>query len=107
MPLATSFGAKSGEPSFVTAANSFNTVRDSSSNFSLGQQVRTESPVVPTEGKPGGYVDGGSLVSFAHKVSGQQKQDVLDACNLAQLAANAKYDRQKDSMTGTILTLKS
>lgn len=103
LPLATSFGARSGKPSFATesfatAANSFNAVRDSSGNFSLGQQeVRTESPVVPTEGKLEGYVDGGSLVSFVHKVSEQQRKDVLYGCNLAQLAASAQYDRVEDS----------
>lgn len=42
-------------------------------------------------------VDAGSLMSFVNDVKGQQKSDVLNSCLLAQLAANKKYDREKDT----------
>ena len=50
-----------------------------------------------TDGKDEAYVDDGALVSFMSKVSGQQKQDVLNVTLLAQLAANADADRFKDT----------
>ena len=42
-------------------------------------------------------VDAGSLMSFVDDVKGQQRSDVLNSCLLAQLAANKKYDREKDT----------
>jgi hypothetical protein len=48
-------------------------------------------------GQEAGYVDGGSLISFASGVSGQSQSDVLNSTLLAQLAANKKYDREKDT----------
>lgn len=43
--------------------------------------------------KSEGLVDAGSLVSFTSHLNTQQKEDVLNSTMLAQLAANAKYDR--------------
>ena len=40
-----------------------------------------------------GAVDGNIVQSFVDGVTGQQKNDVLNACLLAQLAANAKFNR--------------
>src|ERR1700733_963897 len=40
-----------------------------------------------------GAVDGNIVASFVDGVTGQQKIDVLNACLLAQLAANAKFNR--------------
>ena len=40
-----------------------------------------------------GAVDGNIVASFVDGVTGQQKIDVLNACLLAQLAANAKFRR--------------
>jgi hypothetical protein len=40
-----------------------------------------------------GAVDGNIVESFVDGVTGQQKNDVLNACLLAQLAANAKFNR--------------
>ena len=41
-----------------------------------------------------GAVDGNIIASFVDGVTGQQKHDVLNGCLLAQLAANAKFDRE-------------
>jgi hypothetical protein len=40
-----------------------------------------------------GAVDGNIVESFVDGVTGQQKNDVVNACLLAQLAANAKFNR--------------
>jgi hypothetical protein len=46
------------------------------------------------EGQPAtGAVDGNIVASFVDGVTGQQKIDVLNACLLAQLAANARFNR--------------
>ena len=42
-------------------------------------------------------VDAASLVTFIDGVSGQQKEDVLNSTLLAQLAANRKHDRERDT----------
>jgi hypothetical protein len=49
------------------------------------------------EGAQAGYVDAGSLVSFGPGVSAQHKNDVLNSSLLAQLAANKKFDREKQT----------
>jgi hypothetical protein len=45
---------------------------------------------------PSAAVVAGSIVAFAPGISEQHRQDVLQSLLLAQLAANAKADRQKD-----------
>ena len=55
------------------------------------------SVVQPEADQPEGYVDDGSLISFVSGVSGQSRADVLNSTLLAQLAANKKYDRWKDT----------
>lgn len=57
----------------------------------------TLAAVEPKDGKEGGYVDAGSLVSFVAGVSGQHQKDVLNSTLLAQLAANKKFDRENDT----------
>lgn len=52
--------------------------------------------VLPTAGKPDGYVDNGSVASFVGNLSGQNKNDVLYSCLLAQLAARAEHDPDDD-----------
>lgn len=47
--------------------------------------------------KPQGYVDAGSTISFVAGVSPESQDDVLNSTLLAQLAANKKYDREKDT----------
>ena len=47
--------------------------------------------------KDSGSVVDGSLVSFTNSLSGEDKQDVLDSTLLAQLAANKKFDREKQT----------
>jgi hypothetical protein len=47
--------------------------------------------------KPQGYVDLGSTVSFVSGVSSDNQDDVLNSTLLAQLAANKKFDREKDT----------
>jgi hypothetical protein len=55
-----------------------------------------------------GAVDGNIVAAFVDGVTGQQKNDVLNACLLAQLAANAKFHRMQQPVEwsnayGTIL----
>jgi hypothetical protein len=56
------------------------------------------APPVVQEDTKAGYVDGGSLVSFVAGVKLLHKQDTLNSTLLAQLAANAKYDREKQTV---------
>lgn len=49
------------------------------------------------ENAPAGYVVGGSAESFVAGVSHQSQRDALNSTLLAQLAANQKYDREKDT----------
>ena len=51
----------------------------------------------PKDGEAEGYVNAGALVSFVNDLSAQHRQDVLDCCLFAQLAADGKYDRLKDT----------
>lgn len=51
----------------------------------------------PTDGKEQSYVDAGALVSFTNRLSGQNKEDVLNGTLLAQLAADAVADRTKQT----------
>jgi hypothetical protein len=44
------------------------------------------------------YVAAASVVSFTDGVSGQQKEDLLNSTLLAQLAANHRFDREKDTL---------
>ncbi|KOT80904.1 hypothetical protein ADK70_26985 [Streptomyces rimosus subsp. pseudoverticillatus] len=50
----------------------------------------------PKEDQKSGHVDAGSGISFVADVTGQARSDVLNSTLLAQLAANKKYDREKD-----------
>ena len=47
--------------------------------------------------KPAAFVDGGSTVSFISGIPVLRQKDVLNATLLAQLAANKKYDREKET----------
>lgn len=58
--------------------------------------LAAEPPLV-TETDKAGYVDAGSLVSFLAGVPLLHKHDVLNSTLLAQLAANVKYDREKQT----------
>jgi hypothetical protein len=44
------------------------------------------------------YVAAASVVSFADGVTGQQKEDLLNSTLLEQLAANHRFDREKDTL---------
>jgi hypothetical protein len=44
------------------------------------------------------YVAAASVVSFADGVTGQQKEDLLNSTLLAQLGANHRFDREKDTL---------
>ena len=48
--------------------------------------------------QPSGFVDNGSLVTFLAGVDRQSQADVLNSMLLAQLAANKKFDREKDTV---------
>src|SRR3984957_624544 len=44
------------------------------------------------------FVAAASIVSFADGVSGQQKEDLLNSTLLAQLVANRRCDRERDTL---------
>lgn len=44
------------------------------------------------------YVVAGSIVSFSDRVAGQQKADLLNSTLLAQLAANRRCDRERETL---------
>jgi hypothetical protein len=54
-----------------------------------------QSPVLQAD-KEAGFVDAGSLMSFVAGLTGEHQKDVLDSTLLAQLAANKKFDREKN-----------
>jgi hypothetical protein len=54
--------------------------------------------VDPGPQPPSAYVAAASVVSFADGVTGQQKEDLLNSTLLAQLAANHRFDREKDTL---------
>ncbi len=58
----------------------------------------TDGVATADPSKPSGFVDSGSLVSFVAGVGQQNQADVLNSTLLAQLAANKKYDREKDTV---------
>lgn len=51
-------------------------------------------PSASTDKKEEAIVSGASLNSFVANLNGQQKNDVLNSATLAQLAADAEYDRK-------------
>lgn len=61
-------------------------------------EVGAAAPPAVSDGDKAGYVDAGSLVSFVAGVPLQHKHDVLNSTLLAQLAANAKFDREKQTV---------
>ncbi|XP_028411409.1 uncharacterized protein LOC114533970 [Dendronephthya gigantea] len=61
------------------------------------RMVESLKSTLAEKGKGQAFVDAGSLVSFTEKLSGQNKEDVLNSTLLAQLAASKKHDRQTDS----------
>ena len=63
------------------------------------KSARLAATEPPTDGKEQSFVDSGSLVSFTNKLSGQNKEDVLNGTLLAQLAADGVADRTKDTDT--------
>ncbi|KAM3093837.1 hypothetical protein ACKFKF_28430 [Phormidesmis sp. 146-12] len=48
-----------------------------------------------------GAINGNIVNSFVDGVTGQQKNDVLNSCLLAQLAANVKFDKTQDPINWT------
>ena len=52
---------------------------------------------LPPDNMRGGYITGGGVATFTENVSGQVKQDILNATLLAQLAATKKYDRERNT----------
>lgn len=57
----------------------------------------TDGVATADPAKPSGFVNSGSLVSFVAGVSPQNQADVLNSTLLAQLAANKKFDREKNT----------
>ncbi len=62
-----------------------------------GVLATEKKPVRFDEGQDAGYVDAGGLVSFVGNLSTLHREDVLNSALLAQLAANVKHDREKDT----------
>jgi hypothetical protein len=62
----------------------------------VGLDVSPGEPNV-VDAEEAGYVNAGSLVTFGPGVSAQHKSDVLNSSLLAQLAANKKFDREKQT----------
>jgi hypothetical protein len=61
---------------------------------------RSGSPAALSDPGPqqhSSYVAAASVVSFADGVTGQQKEDLLNSTLLAQLAANGRFDRERDT----------
>ena len=52
---------------------------------------------LPPDTTRDGYITGGGVATFTENVSGQVKQDILNATLLAQLAATKKYDRERST----------
>ena len=52
---------------------------------------------VPQDTKKESYVVAGGLTAFTKNVTGQIKQDVLNATLLAQLASDKKYNRERET----------
>ena len=50
-----------------------------------------------TDHQKQGFVDSGSLVSFTDKLTGQNKEDVLNSALFCQLAAEAIYNRETET----------
>ncbi|KAI0323761.1 hypothetical protein GY45DRAFT_531910 [Cubamyces sp. BRFM 1775] len=66
------------------------------------QSLDTGSPIHPSlltvsDDQPSAAVDAGSAISFVGTLPKQLRSDVLNSTLLAQLAANKKYDRQKQT----------
>ena len=61
----------------------------------------------PDQPRPAtGAVDGNIVETFVDGVTGQQKNDVLNGCLLAQLAANVKFDRMRLRSNGAANTAR-
>ncbi len=58
----------------------------------------TDGVITANPAKPSGFVDDGSLVTFVAGISAQNQADVLNSTLLAQLAANKKFDREKNTV---------
>lgn len=66
-------------------------------DMGIGPEVARYAALQDAElADPSAAVVAGSIVAFAPGISEQHRQDVLQSLLLAQLAANAKADRQKD-----------
>jgi len=60
-----------------------------------GENAALNDPAQPQPASAN--VDAASVVTFVDGLSGQQKEDVLNSTLLAQLAANRKHDRERDT----------
>lgn len=75
------------------SATTASAIRD----MNIGPRIAKLSALQDAElAGPSAAVVAGSIVAFAPGISDQHRQDVLQSLLLAQLAANAKADRQKD-----------
>ena len=69
--------------------------------FSIPNELRNRTRAklgTPPDHKKEGYVVGGAITAFTESVTGISKQDILDSTLFAQLAADRKYDREKDTV---------
>ncbi|KUL35915.1 hypothetical protein [Actinoplanes awajinensis] len=61
------------------------------------EEIEIDEPTT----EPVGAVDGNSVPTFVEGIRGQHLFDILNATLLAQLAANAKFDREQDPINWT------
>ncbi|KAI0656463.1 hypothetical protein C8Q70DRAFT_1056690 [Cubamyces menziesii] len=76
--------------------------RTAADRLAFVKNLQTETPIHPAlravaEDQPSAAVDAGSSVSFVGDLPLAMRSDVLNSTLLAQLAANKKYDRQKQT----------
>jgi hypothetical protein len=76
---------------------SVGSVHEFISALELGESGVSARQVRLDVAQPSAAVDAGSLVSFVADVSEQHRADVLNATLLAQLAANKRFDRERDT----------
>ena len=72
-----------------------NSINLSRGRYSLPENFENRVRAVqPPDNKMEGYVVSGSLATFTENVSGQAKQDILNATLFAQLACDKKHNRE-------------
>ena len=64
--------------------------------YNASASVQSDGSHGSTDKKKQGFVVAGQLIPFTANVRGPTKDDVINSCLFSQLAADAKYDKEKD-----------